>query len=75
MIKKEIIMSKAARLRENTMIRLTADEGSIWVYNLNDRVYIGYPVIDPVPHLLDSNKPTYEITNSKGEVTDIVQFI
>jgi hypothetical protein len=75
MIKKEVIMSKAAMLSRNTMIRLSASEESIWVYNLNGRVYIGYPTADPVPHLLDPNKSTHELTNSKNEVTDIVQPI
>jgi hypothetical protein len=71
----QLAKQKAAALRTNSMVRLTANPESLWVYNMNGRAMIGYPVCSPVPHLLDSAKPTYKMKNKSEEVTDIVQFL
>jgi hypothetical protein len=69
----QLAKQKAAKLNTNTMQRLTADVESLWVYNMGGMLFVGYPVCDPVPHLLQSNMPTYDVSNGRGVKTDIVQ--
>lgn len=66
---------KAAKLNTNSMQRLTSDPESLWIYNMGGMLLIGYPVCEPVPHLLQSNVPTYDVRNGHGERTDIVQML
>jgi hypothetical protein len=71
----QIAKQKALTLRENSMIRLNADSKSLWVYNVRGRLMIGYPVSEPVPELMDDSKKRYEMRDSKGQITNIVQFL
>jgi hypothetical protein len=75
MTKIQIAKQKASTLRTNSMIRLTADSKSLWVYNVGGRSMIGYPVSEPAAELMDASKKIYEMKNGSGKITDIVQFL
>ena len=75
MTNREFAIARARVLTRNSMIRLTAEAESLWVYDLGGKKFVGYPVTDPVPHLMDSSKPIRKVEDANGNAVYMVQSL
>lgn len=70
----ELAIKKAKALTVNSMIRLTPDPVSLWVYNLAGLYYIGYRIEEPAP-LLFEKRPTYIMSEESKDIAVLQRLI
>ena len=63
---------KSEHLTANSMIRLTAENSSLWLYNFGGFIFVGYQIEEPA-NLLFDKKEIFEISDKSGKTTAIVQ--
>ena len=63
---------KSEHLTANSMIRLTAENNSLWLYNFGGFIFVGYQIEEPATLLFDK-KEIYNISDKSGKITAVVQ--